>query len=153
MQSKSPFQRWRLVCFHNITVFCLFVLRTYDSLLYSLHTDKIWTRSVENYKSYETLSKTTCEVDVVQQCTEAQGVVVQQCTEAQRVVVQEGLNNCGRRQSYLQTRQRLPHLHMLGMLRFMFLTYTKRVCLLSLFLLPFLCLLLSLWLLQLYFIP
>ena len=43
----------------------------------------MWKRSVEKYESYGTSSKTThflsvfCEVDVVQQCTEAQAGVVQ----------------------------------------------------------------------------
>ena len=54
-----------------------------NSLACSLHAHKIWKRSVEKYKSYGTLSKTThflsefCEVGVVQQCTEAQAGVVQ----------------------------------------------------------------------------
>ena len=79
MQSKSPFQRWRLVCFHSNTVF----IPVYNRLLYNLYTHKIWKRSVEIYKSYGTLSKTThfltefCEAGVVQQCTEAQAGVVQ----------------------------------------------------------------------------
>ena len=79
MQSKIPFQRWRLVCFHCKTVF----LTVYNSLLYSLHTRNIGMRSVEKYKNYGTLSKTThflsvfCEAGVVQQCTEAQAGVVQ----------------------------------------------------------------------------
>ena len=79
MQSKSPFQRLRLACFQSNTVF----LKVYNSILYSLHTHKIWKRSEEKYKSYGTLSKTThfhnvfCEVGVVQQCTEAQADKVQ----------------------------------------------------------------------------
>ena len=44
-----------------------------------VHTE-FWKRSVDKYKSYGTLSKTThflsvfCEVGVVQQCTEAQAL-------------------------------------------------------------------------------
>ena len=47
-----------------------------------MHTHKIWKRSVEKYKCYGALSKTThflsvtCEAGVVQQCTEAQAGVV-----------------------------------------------------------------------------
>ena len=79
MQLMSPIQRGQLVCFHLHTVF----LTIYNSLLYSLHTDRIWKRSVEKHKSHGTLSKTAhflsvfCEVSVVQQCTEAQAGVVQ----------------------------------------------------------------------------
>ena len=79
MHSKSPFQRWCQVCFHSNIVF----LTIYNSLLYSLHTRNIGMRSVEKYKNYGTLSKTThflsvfCEAGVVQQCTEAQAGVVQ----------------------------------------------------------------------------
>ena len=79
-QLKSPFQRWWLVCFHNNTVF----LKIYNTLLHSIHTHKIWKRSVEKYKSYVTLSMTThflsafCEASVVQQCTEAQAGMVQE---------------------------------------------------------------------------
>ena len=40
-----PFQRCQLFCFHSNTVFLII----YDSLLYSLHTHKIWKRSVEKY--------------------------------------------------------------------------------------------------------
>ena len=49
------------------------------------------------------------------------------------------------------TRSPRDHLQVVGMLRFMFLTQTNRACLL-LFIL-FLCLFLSLWAFQLYFIP
>ena len=73
MQSKSPFQRWQLNCFHSNTVF----LKIHNSILYSLHTHKIWKRSAEKYKSYGTLSKTTREACVVRQCTEAQAGMVQ----------------------------------------------------------------------------
>ena len=75
----SPFQRRHLVCSHSVKVF----FKVYNSLLYSLRTHKIWKRSVEKYKSYGTLSKTTqflrvfCETGVVQQCPEAQAGVVQ----------------------------------------------------------------------------
>ena len=78
MQSESPFQRWQLVCFHSNTIF----FKTYNSLLCSKCTHKIWKRSVEKYKSYGTLSKTThflsvfCEASVVQQCTETQAGLV-----------------------------------------------------------------------------
>ena len=80
MLSKSPFQRWGLVCFYRNTVF----LTIYNGLLYALHTPKIWKRSGEKYKSYGILSKTThflsmfSEVGVVQQCTEAQAGAVQE---------------------------------------------------------------------------
>ena len=50
----SPFQKWQLVCLHSNTVF----LKTYNRLLYSLHTYKIWKRSVKKSKSYGTLNKT-----------------------------------------------------------------------------------------------
>ena len=79
MLSKSPFQRWGLVCFYRNTVF----LTIYNGLLYALHTPKIWKRSGEKYKSYGILSKTThflsvfCEECVVQQCTEPHAGVVQ----------------------------------------------------------------------------
>ena len=78
MQSKSSFQRWHLLCFHSN----IFFFKIYTSLLYSLHIHKIWKSSVEKYKSYGTLSKTThflsvfCEASVVQQCTEAQAGLV-----------------------------------------------------------------------------
>ena len=71
MQSKSPF--------HSNTVF----LTVYNSLLYSLHAHKNWKISVEKYRRYGTLSKTTHflsvfrEVDVAQQGTEVQAGVVQ----------------------------------------------------------------------------
>ena len=74
MRSISPFQGWLLVCFPSNTVF----LTIYNSLLYSLHTHKIWKRSVEKYKCYGSLSTTIhfpsmfCEVGVVEQCTEEQ---------------------------------------------------------------------------------
>ena len=74
MRSISPFQGWLLVCFPSNTVF----LTIYNSLLYSLHTHKIWKRSVEKYKCYGPLSTTTHfpsmfrEVGVVEQCTEEQ---------------------------------------------------------------------------------
>ena len=48
-----------------------------------MHAHKLWKRSVEKYKSYGTLSKTTqflsvfCEAGVVGQCTEAQAGMVQ----------------------------------------------------------------------------
>ena len=79
MQSKSPFQGWRLVCFHSNTVF----LKNNNSLLHSVHTYKIWNRSVEKYKSYGKVSMTTyflsvfCEAHGGQQCIEAQPGVVQ----------------------------------------------------------------------------
>ena len=79
MQSKSPFQGWRLVCFHSNTDF----LKNYNSLLHSVHTCKIWNRSVEKYKSYGKVSMTTyflsvfCEAHGGQQCIEAQPGVVQ----------------------------------------------------------------------------
>ena len=79
MQSKCCFQRWWLVSFHSNTVF----LKIYNSLSYSLCTYNIWKRSVEKYKSYGTLSKTThflsmvCEAGVVQQCTDTQAGIVQ----------------------------------------------------------------------------
>ena len=79
MQSKFPFQRWRLVCFHCERVF----LTVYNSLLYSLHIHKIWKISVDEYKSYGTLSKTThfltvfCGAGMVQKCREAQTGMVQ----------------------------------------------------------------------------
>ena len=59
----------------------------YNRLFYSLHTHTIWKRSVEKYKSYGTLSKTThflsvfCEAGVVQQCTEAEAGMVQEALE------------------------------------------------------------------------
>ena len=77
MQSKSPFQSWQLVCFQSNTVF----FKIYNSLLYSVHTHKIWNRSEEKYKSY--VSKTShflvvfCETGMVLQCTEAQAGMVQ----------------------------------------------------------------------------
>ena len=79
MQSKSPYQRRRLVGFHSNTVFWTI----YNCLLCSLHTHKIWKRSVEKYESCGTLSTTThfvsafCEAGVVQQCPEAQAGMVQ----------------------------------------------------------------------------
>ena len=75
----SPFQKWQLVCFHSNTMF----LTVCNSLFSNLHTHKIWRRSVGKYESYETFSKTVhflsvfCEMDVVQQCTEAQAGMVQ----------------------------------------------------------------------------
>ena len=48
--------------------------KTYNSTVYSLHTHKIWKRSVEKYKSYRTLNETihflsvSCEAGFVQQC-------------------------------------------------------------------------------------
>ena len=54
-----------------------FFSTAYNSLLYNLYTHKIWKSSKEKYKSYGTLNKTTCEVGVVQQCTEAQAGLVQ----------------------------------------------------------------------------
>ena len=79
MQLKSPFQRSWLVCFHSNTG----SLTTYNILLYSLHTHRIWKSSVEKYPKYGTLSKTThflrafCEVVVLQKCTEPQAGMVQ----------------------------------------------------------------------------
>ena len=58
-------------------------LKINNSLLCSLHTHKIWKRSVEKYRTYVTLSKTThflsvfCEAGMVQQYMEAQTGVVQ----------------------------------------------------------------------------
>ena len=54
MQSQSPFQWWQLVCFRSKTGF----LTVYRSLFYSMHVSKIWKRSAEKHKSYETLRKT-----------------------------------------------------------------------------------------------
>ena len=47
------------------------------SSLHSLHTRKIWKRSLEKYKNCRTVSKTTHERGVFQQRTEAEAVVVQ----------------------------------------------------------------------------
>ena len=83
MQSKSPFRRRRLVCFQSNTLF----LKMYNNLSYSLHTQKIWKRSVGKYKSYGTLSKTTHFLSV-----SCQAGVAQQCTEAPASMVQDGLS-------------------------------------------------------------
>ena len=50
MQSKSPFQRLWLVCFHRNTVF----LKTDTRLVYSLQTHTLWKGSVQKYKNYGT---------------------------------------------------------------------------------------------------
>ena len=81
---KSPFQRWRLICFHSNTVF----LTIRNSPWYSLHKHKMWKRSVEKYKSCGTLSNATHFLSVF-----CEACVVQQCTEAQAGVVQDGFRN------------------------------------------------------------
>ena len=80
-QSKSPFQRRRLVCFQSNTIF----LEADSRLSYSLLAHKIWKRSVEKYKRYETLSKTTHFLSAF---SEASGV--QQWTETEAGLVQDG---------------------------------------------------------------
>ena len=83
VQSKSPFQRWQLVCFHGNTV----VLTIFNNLVYSPNTHTIWKRFLEKYKSYRTLIKTTHFLGVF-----CEAGVVQQCPDAQVRMIQDGLN-------------------------------------------------------------
>ena len=81
MQSKSPFKRQWLVCFHSNTVF----LTMYNSLVYSCIYTKfgrdLWrnTKAMGHWVRLPSFSV----------CSEAR--VVQQCTEAHAGVVQDGL--------------------------------------------------------------
>ena len=106
IQSKSPLQSWRLAWFQSNTVFGTIC----NSLLYSLHTHtQNWKRSVEKYKNYGILSKTTHFLSVFYGAD-----TVQRCTESQRVVVRDGLI-APNRQGKQQQRPESPTVTLRGM--------------------------------------